>query len=48
MKPQDISDDDISTGPRSAMKALGSNNPMTLSSVWSFDIVSDADGGMTC
>jgi hypothetical protein len=45
LQTHELSDFDIDTGPRSAMKALGQNNPSTMSAVWSVDVVSDSKGG---
>ncbi|VDI79784.1 Hypothetical predicted protein [Mytilus galloprovincialis] len=44
LEPSEIMDDDITTGPRSIMKALGSNNPTALSSIWTVNIVSGTKG----
>jgi hypothetical protein len=44
LQTHELSDFDIDTGPRSAMKALGQNNPSTMSAVWSVDVVSDSKG----
>jgi hypothetical protein len=46
LQTHELSDFDIDTGPRSAMKALGQNNPTTMSAVWSVDVVSDSKGGI--
>ena len=41
-----LSDKDTSTGPKSAMKALGQNNPATMSVVWSSGKGVDVKGGL--
>lgn len=46
LEPSQLMDDDITTGIKSTMKALGQNSPTTMSSLWTVDIVSDADGGL--
>ena len=46
LEPNWLTDYDTDTGPRSAMHALGRDNPTTMSSVWSFDVYSDAKGGL--
>ncbi|VDI54125.1 Hypothetical predicted protein [Mytilus galloprovincialis] len=44
LEPSQLMDDDITTGIKSTMRALGQNSPTTMSSLWTVDIVSDADG----
>ena len=41
-----LSDKDTTTGPKSVMKALGQNNPATMSVVWTSGKGVDVTGGL--
>ena len=41
-----LSDKDTTTGPRSVMKALGQNNPATMSVIWTSGKGVDVTGGL--